>query len=314
MVLPGLIMKLVLVAMVLSSRYRHTAERFVYNSNFCQNRYAWTVCRTAADWGVYHPTKDLAYFAWAQTTEVRAYDMTTLTLVGSYDFEHTFQNTGNRAFTQGRLKISRDGSFLFATVDGGVRYVSLNGDKPPVAYDRSVQTNEDAPVPITLGADAPSGGTLTFHVLTAPQHGTLIGDAPNLTYVPAVNYYGTDSFCFNANDGNQDSNTATVTIEILSVNEQPNAKDDMAYARFGKPEVIPVLANDEDLDGDTLFITDFSQPQYGSVMNLQDGTLSYLPSVPSHSIKSRTDVFNYTISDGHGGTATAKVTVNINWK
>ncbi len=33
-----------------------------------------------------------------------------------------------------------------------------------------------------------------------------------LTYTPAANYFGPDSFTFKANDGQADSNVATVTI------------------------------------------------------------------------------------------------------
>jgi len=73
----------------------------------------------------YHPLKDIVYFAWATTTKVYAYDTQTLTKVGEYDFAHNFTHPGNHAFVNGRLKISRDGNLLFATVGGGVRYHML---------------------------------------------------------------------------------------------------------------------------------------------------------------------------------------------
>ncbi|HEX8939789.1 MAG TPA: cadherin-like domain-containing protein, partial [Candidatus Limnocylindrales bacterium] len=47
-----------------------------------------------------------------------------------------------------------------------------------------------------------------------PAHGSLSGSAPNLTYTPALNYNGPDSFTFKANDGTVDSNTATVSITV----------------------------------------------------------------------------------------------------
>ena len=46
------------------------------------------------------------------------------------------------------------------------------------------------------------GDTLTYSVSTGPSHGTLSGTAPYLTYTPAANYNGSDSFTFKANDGN----------------------------------------------------------------------------------------------------------------
>jgi len=77
---------------------------------------------------VYHPTKRIVYFAWATTPYIYAYDSGTLAPIAGYDFENTFYHPGNHAFTQGRLKISRAGNILFATVGGGVRYYA----PPPI--------------------------------------------------------------------------------------------------------------------------------------------------------------------------------------
>jgi hypothetical protein len=259
---------------------------------------------------VYHPNKEIVYFAWAGTKEVRAYESTTFAQLGSYDFEYTFQNTGNWAYREGRLKMSRDGSLLFATVNGGVQAVCL---VRPVVFDQSVQTTEDTTVSVTLKVDAPCGGSLAYEILSLPQHGALTGEAPNLTYSPAADFYGSDSFSFKVNDGSYDSNTATVTINVTSVNDPPIAKADTASVRIGSSVVIPVLANDGDADGDVLSIKAVSRPTYGKVRILANGTLSYVPSVfPRPRTTSYRDVFSYTVSDGHGGTAMANVTVYIN--
>jgi Ca2+-binding RTX toxin-like protein len=68
-----------------------------------------------------------------------------------------------------------------------------------------------------------------------------------------------------------------------------------------------VLANDTDVDGDTLSIGSFTQPAHGTVTNNGDGTLTYTP------ITNFTgeDGFTYTVGDGQGGFATAKVTVMV---
>jgi hypothetical protein len=71
----------------------------------------------------FHPKKHLAYFPFTGTTDVEVYDTKTWTEVKSYDFEDTFNWVGNDAFVQGRTKLSKDGSLLFVTVTGGVRYV-----------------------------------------------------------------------------------------------------------------------------------------------------------------------------------------------
>ena len=66
---------------------------------------------------------------------------------------------------------------------------------------------------LTLGGSDPDGDTLTFTVVTPPAHGTLTGTAPSLTYQPAVNYVGADSFSYRVSDGRL-SVTATNTITV----------------------------------------------------------------------------------------------------
>src|SRR5207245_3093074 len=71
----------------------------------------------------------------------------------------------------------------------------------------------------------------TFTVVVGPAHGTLSGAAPALTYTPAANYNGADSFTFKANDGSLDSNIATVSITINAVNDAPVAANEAVTTR-----------------------------------------------------------------------------------
>ncbi|MDR2710397.1 MAG: OmpA family protein [Burkholderiales bacterium] len=102
----------------------------------------------------------------------------------------------------------------------------------------------------------------------------------------------------------KESTTTTTEGERIVANQPPVAVNDYAIAGFNQPVDIDVLANDYDPDGDKLTITSFTQPHNGTVT--QNGNiLTY---------RARTnfvgnDYFQYTISDGHGGTATATVTV-----
>jgi hypothetical protein len=72
----------------------------------------------------YSPTKDLVYFAWAdfnyQHSRIDVYNTNTLQEVGVIDSGTPFDSTGNWAFQEGRLRVSADGSLLFASVPGGV--------------------------------------------------------------------------------------------------------------------------------------------------------------------------------------------------
>ena len=84
----------------------------------------------------------------------------------------------------------------------------------PAAGSQGVTTNKNVAASITLGGSDPGGLPLTYSVVTAPQHGVLSGAPPNLTYVPAGNYVGPDSFRFVSSNGCGTSSPATVSINI----------------------------------------------------------------------------------------------------
>ena len=100
-----------------------------------------------------------------------------------------------------------------ATISITVNYVN----KAPGAHDSAVETDEDTPVAVTLTATDPEDDPLTFTVVDGPSHGALSGDAPNLTYTPDAGYSGPDSLTFRANDGELDSNLATISITVVYV-------------------------------------------------------------------------------------------------
>ena len=97
----------------------------------------------------------------------------------------------------------------------------LPRDFVPEADSFSASLLEGAPLPLTLSASDAEGDPLTYHVVTPPQHGTLSGDEPYLVYTPNPNYFGPDSFTYVANDGVNDSNLATVSLDVLPVNDAP---------------------------------------------------------------------------------------------
>jgi hypothetical protein len=78
---------------------------------------------------VYSPNSDVVYFSWYNwnhaSDEIRAYSTSTFQLLNTWHVGGTFDWVGNGALNEGRLKISPDGSLLFATVDGGVAIVPV---------------------------------------------------------------------------------------------------------------------------------------------------------------------------------------------
>jgi hypothetical protein len=92
-------------------------------------------------------------------------------------------------------------------------------------------------------------------------------------------------------------------------NQDPVAVDDGAQTELNTPVTIDVLTNDYDPDeGDQLAVESFTQGTYGSVANNGDGSVTYTPNLNFVG----SDTFEYTITDGKGGTASATVTVTVN--
>src|SRR5437899_6456716 len=178
-------------------------------------------------------------------------------------------------------------SFTFkandGTVDSAVATVSLtvaHVNHAPVAAAQTVTTAEDTAKAMVLTATDGDGDTLTYSVVAGPTHGALSGTAPTLTYTPAANYYGPDSFTFKANDGTVDSSAATVSITVTAVNDPPVAAND-SYAATedtGLTIAAPgVLANDSDVDGDPLAALIVVSPAHGSVTVNANGSCTYTP-------------------------------------
>ena len=95
----------------------------------------------------------------------------------------------------------------------------------PIPASQNVTVAEDAPLSLVLNATDPEADPVTSVVITGPSHGTLSGSAPNLTYAPAKNYFGADSFTFKASDGSGDSGPASISINVTPVNDPPIAVD-----------------------------------------------------------------------------------------
>src|SRR6185369_16126350 len=90
---------------------------------------------------------------------------------------------------------------------------------------------------------------LTATKLTDPANGTVSFNSDgSFTYTPNANFNGSDNFTYKANDGQADSNVATVHITVTQVTDNPDAIDDSATVNEGQSVNIAVLGNDTDID------------------------------------------------------------------
>src|SRR6185503_5121255 len=195
-----------------------------------------------------------------------------------------------------------DGQGGSATATVSVTITSVND--APVAKDDAAATAEDTAATIAVLANDSDadGGTLSVASVTMPAHGTATvnGDG-TVTYAPAANYNGADSFTYTISDGQGGSATATVSVTVTSVNDGPVAKDDAATTAEDTTATIAVLANDSDADGGTLSVASVTTPGHGTATINGDGTVTYAPAADYNGA----DSFTYTITDGQGGSATA---------
>jgi PKD repeat protein len=138
-----------------------------------------------------------------------------------------------------------------------------------------------------------------YDVPVPPAHGTLAGSAPNLTYTPTTNYYGADSFTFQASDGALDSTPATVALTVSAVNDEPSATATATPTRGQAPLAVSFLATGADLDGDALaYLWTFGDGATATEQN------------PGHTYASAGFyTATVTVSDGHGGSSSAQVEV-----
>jgi hypothetical protein len=184
-------------------------------------------------------------------------------------------------------------------------------NQPPSANNQSVSTNEDTSSIVTLTASDPDGNPLTYSVVGAPAHGTLSGAAPSLIYQPASNYAGTDSFTFRVNDGQANSNLATVSITVVPQNDPPAAVGESYSVTSGSVLNVTtpgVLGNDTDIDSPSLQAQLVSAPAHGALALNANGSFSYTPA--NGYVGS--DSFAYVASDGIATSGQASVALTVN--
>ena len=258
-------------------------------------------------------------------------------LINDTDFDPSILTAGLVAgFSNGTVVLNANGSFTYTPIanfhgtdtftykandglaDSNVATVTITVtavNDAPVAQDQSVTTPEDTAKDITLVASDVDGDTLTYAIVAQPAHGTVTLMNGVVTYTPALNYVGPDSFTFKANDGLADSNVATITITVTPVNDTPVAVDDeydvdedgvLTVAAPG------VLTNDTDVDLDNMVVALVSSVSNGKLVLLGDGSFTYTPAPDFYGEDSFVyELVTYpAIQAGWTDEATVTITVN----
>ncbi|HEB97566.1 MAG TPA: retention module-containing protein, partial [Sedimenticola thiotaurini] len=148
----------------------------------------------------------------------------------------------------------------------------------------------DAPAGLVFSAD----GSFTFDPSDPAYDGLSVGESAEFTVI------------YEVDDGQGGTDTATLLLTVNGTNDAPTAEPDNVSTDEDTPVTIDVLNNDSDVDGDSLTVTTATAGN-GTVTINPDGTLDYAPDAGFNGY----DTVTYTISDGHGGTATTTVAVAV---
>jgi len=190
-----------------------------------------------------------------------------------------------------------------ATVVIGVTPVN---DAPSVD-NMSVETQEDTAVSFKFSYTEVDNDNLTFSIIANPLNGTITIDDAIASYTPNANWNGTDTFSYKANDGTVDSNTATVTITVDSVNDFP-VVNDIVTSTDEDVAIAGITLSGTDADGDALTYSIVTGASNASVAFTTSSVISYTPNANWNG----TDTFTYKANDGTNNSNTATITVTVN--
>ncbi len=227
----------------------------------------------------------------------------TLNADGSFSYVPNANFNGTDSFT---YKAS-DG---FADSNTATVNITVNPvNDVPVANADSFSGNEDTTITGNLLANDTDveGDALTAAAVGTLPTGVSLASNGIVSYTPAANFHGQVTFSYKANDGSADSNQATVTLTVTAVNDSPVAVDDSAQVERDSFVVVNVLGNDTDVDGDVLTVAGTTPGTNGTTSVNLDGTVRYTPNAGFVGL----DSFDYTVSDGNGGTDVGTVSVTV---
>ena len=189
----------------------------------------------------------------------------------------TVNGAGRFNYVHDGIALTSD-TFTYRVFDGAlnspIRTIRINfTDLPventaPVIEDASFETPFNTPLDedvAPFGTDA-DGDPLTFILVTQPAHGTVtLSPSGSFHYVPNEIYSGVDSFTFMANDGVDDSNVATITINVteeITIIPEPTPQAQMPW--WWLLALLPFL----------LFLIRRPRPEVQEVVLNPDGTIT----------------------------------------
>jgi VCBS repeat-containing protein len=202
---------------------------------------------------------------------------------------------------------ANDGS----ATDGGLLVITVTGtnDAPTASAVTATSAEDGGAITVTaITSDVDAGDTPTFSVSANPANGTVVNNNDGtFSYTPNANFNGVDSFTYTVTDSQGATASAVATITVSAVNDAPVSADVVVSSL--EDQVVTGQLTATDIDGDQLTFAQAAggNLQGGSLSLNADGSYVYTPKADFNGTAS----FNYTVSDGNGGSTTNSVTINI---
>ncbi|MEM7133170.1 MAG: Ig-like domain-containing protein [Chloroflexota bacterium] len=231
---------------------------------------------------------------------------------------------GSFTYTPTTSFVGQD-SFTYRASDGitnsNIATATISVIVPPQAIDDDYITDEDVTLVVAVGTgllandvDNNPPTDLTASLLTTPTHGTLTSFSTDgaFTYVPHLDFSGSDSFTYYAVDGvSGATDQATVNLTLAPINDAPIA-DDETYETAPDTTLVVnvasgVLDNDSDPDLDLLQANLVDDVSNGNLSLNLDGSLTYTPTTGFVG----QDSFTYRATDGITNSNMATVTITV---
>jgi len=183
-------------------------------------------------------------------------------------------------------------------------------ESAPVAEDDDYTTNEDGSLTVAtpgiLANDTDlDGDPLTAILVNNVSNGTLtLETGGSFSYIPDADFNGTDSFNYKANDGTLDSNIATVTVTVTSVNDAPVAYDQSVSTY--EDTILLFTLTGSDPDADPLTFSIVTGPENGGL----SGSAPYVIYTPNVDFNG-SDSFTFNVNDGTVDSDPAAVSITV---
>ena len=203
-------------------------------------------------------------------------------------------------------------SFTFRSNDGistsfsakvSISITPVN-DKPLATDQLNVTAFEQIAKEISLVAVDPDGDELTYSLVDSPQNGNVTINKNIATYISSSNTAKEDSFTFSAKDNILSSEKATITINIIQINDVPVAYSQNVSVVEDQSIEITLNGIDDDKDEFTFSIT--GNPINGEA-TLNNNKVVYKPKTDYFG----SDSFIFEINDGTDSSDPASVTITI---